>query len=188
MSQYHKQGPQVVLRPQEWTDYHGKIPVLQTDEAAASSTAPRTSTHASDEYHLYGDKPRVSVLMELTDHLGVLHDVLKYFWKYDINVTRIESRPVASSSKWDGKAKFDFYVDFDGSLDEPAVQKLLKDLGPMTQKLLVLDEKSVHWFPRHVSVLLKVWHGKCFFPLSQPSHSYHLVCILFLARRFQSWT
>jgi hypothetical protein len=75
---------------------------------------------------LHGDQPRVSVLMELKDRVGILHDVLKYFWKNDINVSRIESRPVRTG-RW-GKKKFDFYMDFDGSLEDAAVQTLLDDL------------------------------------------------------------
>jgi hypothetical protein len=45
--------------------------------------------------------------MEVSDRVGILHDILKYFWKYDISVSRIESRPVLGQ-------KFDFFVDFDG--------------------------------------------------------------------------
>lgn len=98
-----------------------------------------------------GDGPRMSVLMELTDRVGVLHDVLKYFWKYDVNITRIESRPAKESTE--GKIRFDFFVDFDGHCDDSRVIKLLTDLAPMTDKLLVLDEKEVNWFPRHISEL-----------------------------------
>jgi phenylalanine-4-hydroxylase len=128
-----------------------------------------------DPSELYGENPRVSVLMELTDRVGVLHDVLKYFWKYDVNVSvhrvalflffckflmrcclcsqvsRIESRPVQSHGL--AEPKFDFYMDFDGSLEDPTVQKLMKALGRLTEKLLILDEKDVHWFPRHISEL-----------------------------------
>lgn len=49
-------------------------------------------------------------------------------------------------------------MDFDGSLEQPVVQKLMKDLGPLTDKLLVLDEKDVHWFPRHISELDLIAH------------------------------
>ena len=98
-----------------------------------------------------GDGPRTSVLMELTDRIGMLHDVLKYFWKYDVNITRIESRPHKETS--DSKTRFDFFVDFDGQVGESNVDKLLNALKSMTDKLLVLDEKEVHWFPRHISEL-----------------------------------
>eukprot|EP00429_Kryptoperidinium_foliaceum_P086660 CAMPEP_0176187330 /NCGR_PEP_ID=MMETSP0121_2-20121125/2337_1 /TAXON_ID=160619 /ORGANISM="Kryptoperidinium foliaceum, Strain CCMP 1326" /LENGTH=475 /DNA_ID=CAMNT_0017525857 /DNA_START=209 /DNA_END=1636 /DNA_ORIENTATION=- len=167
MSQYHKEGSHIVIPPQEWTNYHGKIPILKTEGDETNSSSSSSPLDSSSELYprtsegdFYGDKPRVSVLMELTDRVGVLHDVLKYFWKYDLNVTRIESRPVAPSSQWGGdrKPKFDFYMDFDGSLEDPTVRKLFQDLGPLTAKLLVLDEKDVHWFPRHISELDSIAH------------------------------
>lgn len=75
----------------------------------------------------------------------------RYFWKYDINITLIESRP-AQAGRW-GRKRFDFFVDFYGSRSDPTVEKLLSALKPMTGKLLILDEKEVNWFPRHVSEL-----------------------------------
>jgi phenylalanine-4-hydroxylase len=134
------------------------IPIAAAS-AVKTTTTKTTSFVPPQDVAIFGDHPRVSVLMELTDRMGILHDVLKYFWKYDINVTRIESRPVAQPSPWgtrggsSTKPKFDFYMDFDGSLDDLAVQKLLSDLNPLTDKLLLLDEKDVHWFPRHISEL-----------------------------------
>jgi phenylalanine-4-hydroxylase len=99
------------------------------------------------------DRPRTSVLMELTDRVGVLHDVLRYFWKFDVNVCRIESRPARTTNVIGQPRKFDFFVDFEGSLEEPSVRELMASLQTMTSKLLVLDEKQVHWFPRHISEL-----------------------------------
>jgi phenylalanine-4-hydroxylase len=93
--------------------------------------------------------------MELPDRVGALHDVLKYYWKYDVNITRIESRPVTSGSGsgGGGSPKFDFFVDFHGKVGDPNVNALLQSLKQLTDKLLVLDEKEVHWFPRHISEL-----------------------------------
>jgi len=88
-----------------------------------------------------GDTPRTSVLMELTDRMGVLHDILRFFWKHDVNITRIESRPV--QQKQDEAARFDFFVDFDGKRGDDNVEKLLQDLRRNTDKLLILDEKEV---------------------------------------------
>lgn len=56
------------------------------------------------------DTPRTSVLMELTDRVGVLHDVLKFYWKYDVNITRIESRPHKMDPS-SGNVVFDFFLD-----------------------------------------------------------------------------
>lgn len=101
----------------------------------------------------YGETPRTSLLMELTDRVGILHDVLRYFWKYDVNICRIESRPVSAGSTT-GKGKvFDFFVDFEGNPSDDNVSRLLLVLRDMTDRLMVLDEKQVHWFPRHISEL-----------------------------------
>lgn len=46
--------------PQEWTTFKGKVSVLQTENASRSD-------HSYDEALLFGDRPRTSLLMELTD-------------------------------------------------------------------------------------------------------------------------
>ncbi len=77
-----------------------------------------------------------SLLMELPDGVGVLHDVLRFFWKFDVNIRRIESRPSQLGS-------FDFFVDLEGAVGDEGVDALLanlKDYG--VQKLLILDEKE----------------------------------------------
>jgi prephenate dehydratase len=63
------------------------------------SSSPTVLTQVSKE-------PRTSILMELRDTPGALHEILKYFWKYDVNITNIESRP----SKHDGS--FEFFIDY----------------------------------------------------------------------------
>lgn len=119
------------LTAMEWEMFHGKIPVLKPHEEASKKGMPAYA----------GETPRTSVLMELTDRVGVLHDVLRYFWKYDINVSRIESRPVQAGHS--GQKRFDFFVDFDGSRGEEKIENLLDALEPLTDKLLILDEKKV---------------------------------------------
>mmetsp|Transcript_29726 Transcript_29726/g.45584 ORF Transcript_29726/g.45584 Transcript_29726/m.45584 type:complete len:233 (-) Transcript_29726:592-1290(-) len=112
----------------EWTTmFEGKIPVLKQHEQqeddsksaslsalssiqqqdSSSSTSRLSSSSATTNFGGFSNEtPRTSVLMELTDRVGVLHDVLRYFWKYDVNVTRIESRPVQISSS--DQPRFDF--------------------------------------------------------------------------------
>jgi hypothetical protein len=38
---------------------------------------------------------RVSILTEIIDEPGSLHEMLRYFWKYEIDLTHIESRFVS---------------------------------------------------------------------------------------------
>ena len=83
------------------------------------------------------EEPLTSLLMELPDRVGVLHDVLRFFWKYDVNIRRIESRP----SRF---GKFDFFVDVEGGMmgDERLdnLRTSLKDYG--VEKLFTLGEKE----------------------------------------------
>ena len=81
------------------------------------------------------DEPQLtSLLMELPDRVGVLHEVLKFFWKYDLNIRRIESRPSKCGA-------FDFFVDVEGGSERLApLKKSLNEFG--VQKLLTLGEKE----------------------------------------------
>lgn len=91
---------------------------------------------------------RVSILTEIEDKPGALHEILRYFWKYDINLTHIESRPAPKNN-----SGFHIFIDFDGSIGEDRTDKLMKELGKKCTNTLVLDEKEVPWFPRHIGEL-----------------------------------
>lgn len=93
---------------------------------------------------------RVSLLTEISDTPGSLHDLLNYFWKYDINLTRIESRPSKSLSG------FNLFIDFDGKVGDWKTDKLLDVVRSKCKNVMILDEKEVPWFPRHISDLNKV--------------------------------
>lgn len=159
-------------RPVGWTMYKNKIPVLveeldnendndhDDDDSGAGHTKDKQSqkklphglvSRHIDDSLLFDENPRTSILMELTDRVGILHDVLRYFWKYDINITRIESRPMKPGLGED--QRFDFFLDFDGDGNDPNVRNLLRALSPLSNKLLILDSKDVYWFPRHISEL-----------------------------------
>ena len=63
---------------------------------------------------------------------------LSHSWKYDVNITRIESRIKQNRSI------FDFFVDFHGKVGDANIDALLMQLRSMTEnKILVLDEKEV---------------------------------------------
>lgn len=66
-----------------------------------------------------------------------------------MSLTHIESRP----SPKDGK--FRMFLDFYGSVGESDTDRLLEDLRreAACSELLILDQKSVPWFPRHITDL-----------------------------------
>lgn len=95
------------------------------------------------------EQPRISILADITNKPGSLHDILRYFWKYDVNLTRIESRP----SRSDGS--FMMYIDFEGRTGDKMVDNLLEKIRNQCNNVLVLDNKEVPWFPHHASELDK---------------------------------
>jgi phenylalanine-4-hydroxylase len=125
----------------------------------ATTTTSSGSSNSKNTFGLYnGELPRTSLLMELTDRVGILHEILRYFWKHNVNICRIESRPANNNNNNNNNntkdRTFDFFVDLEGDPQtDDNVAKLLRDLHPLVTKLLILDEKKVHWFPRHVSEL-----------------------------------
>lgn len=89
---------------------------------------------------------RVSMLIEIADRPGALHDLLGRFWRRKLDLTHIESRPVQDGS-------FDFYVDCVGNRNDAVIADLLAELEPEVRKLMILDDRTVPWFPRRIHEL-----------------------------------
>ena len=68
-------------------------------------------------------KDRTSIVFELKDRVGALHDMLVPFKKARINMTKIESRP-SKKKVW----SYYFFVDFEGHKEDPRVKQVLKAL------------------------------------------------------------
>ena len=68
-------------------------------------------------------KDKTSLLFSIKDRVGALHDVLYAFKKYNINLTKIESRP-SKRKAW----QYYFFVDCEGHNNSPLFQKALKEL------------------------------------------------------------
>ena len=91
-------------------------------------------------------EPRLSLLINLPDEPAALALALKPFSRHQINLTHIESRPAKNH-------RFDFFVDCEGRSEQPAIQNVLNELKEIGAGLLVLDDRKVPWFPRHISEL-----------------------------------
>ena len=99
--------------------------------------------------HESRDDQRVSLLIELADRPGALQEVLRHFGQHDVNLTHIESRPAHGG-------RFDFYVDCEARRGDLGIEAVIDALAAQACKLLVLDEREVPWFPRHISELGRV--------------------------------
>lgn len=69
------------------------------------------------------DAAKISVSFELPHESGTLYNMLSHFIFNGLSMTKIESRPIPGNN-WE----YRFFVDFIGSLSEPAVQNALQGL------------------------------------------------------------
>jgi chorismate mutase/prephenate dehydratase len=78
-------------------------------------------------------KDKTSIMFSVKDRPGILHDMLNSFKKYEINLTKIESRP-SKKALW----KYYFFIDMEGHIDTPKIKKTIKDLEGRCHFLKIL--------------------------------------------------
>ncbi|MCK5346509.1 MAG: 3-deoxy-D-arabinoheptulosonate-7-phosphate synthase, partial [Candidatus Heimdallarchaeota archaeon] len=76
---------------------------------------------------------KTSLVMATSHTAGSLADALSIFRKYNVNLTKLESRPILGNP-WEEM----FYLDFAGSINDETVQSVLDDLGIFTRFFKVL--------------------------------------------------
>ena len=79
------------------------------------------------------DASKISIRFELPHRSGSLYGILSHFIYNDLNMTKIESRPI-KGRPWE----YCFFVDFEGNLEEPAVKNAIRGLREESQNLKIL--------------------------------------------------
>ncbi len=74
-----------------------------------------------------------SVVVAMRNEPGALHDLLEPFHRFKIDLTRVETRP-SRSGNWN----YVFFIDFNGHLDDDAVQKAIKEVSQRAADLKIL--------------------------------------------------
>ena len=83
---------------------------------------------------IYKEKSgKVSICFEIAHESGSLYNILSLIIFNNLNMTKIESRPI-EGKKWE----YRFFVDFDGKLGDAAVRNALKGIGAEAISLKVL--------------------------------------------------
>lgn len=100
------------------------LSVLETDVQGTGNTT-RFALVATDDPEPSFKRKSLSIRMELReDRPGILLESLAPFKEHGRNMSRIVSRPTGT-----GIGNYVFVIDFEGSLEEPDVQKLLNELN-----------------------------------------------------------
>ena len=76
---------------------------------------------------------KVSVCFEVPHKSGSLYHMLSHFIYNDLNLTKIESRPIPDRS-WE----YRFFVEFEGNLADPAVKNALRGLREEARNMSIL--------------------------------------------------
>ena len=76
---------------------------------------------------------KISICFEVPHESGSLYHLLSHFIYNDLNMSKIESRPIEGRS-WE----YRFFVDFEGNLEEPGVKNALRGLREESRSLKIL--------------------------------------------------
>ncbi|MEO2238523.1 prephenate dehydratase [Dorea sp. YH-dor226] len=79
------------------------------------------------------DAKKISICFEIPHEKCSLYHLLSHFVYNDLNMTKIESRPMEGKS-WE----YRFFIDFDGNLTEPGVKNAIRGLREESRNLRIL--------------------------------------------------
>ena len=79
------------------------------------------------------DADKISISFEVPHESGSLYHLLSHFIYNDLNMTKIESRPVEGRN-WE----YRFFIDFEGNLAEPAGKNAIRGLREESRNLRIL--------------------------------------------------
>ncbi|AHM62112.1 chorismate mutase [Flammeovirgaceae bacterium 311] len=116
-----KEGPETAALCSSVAAKIYKLPVLFDNVEDADYNMTRFLILAKDFINQKGKQDKTTILAKLPDKPGGLVSFLQDFHQRNINLTKIESRPVRgerSFATW-------FYIEFDGHRDDDAVQEIL---------------------------------------------------------------
>lgn len=79
------------------------------------------------------DAKKISICFEVPHHSGSLYHILSHFIYNNLNMTKIESRPIPGQN-WE----YRFFVDFDGNLTDSAVKNALRGIREEATNMKIL--------------------------------------------------
>lgn len=97
---------------------------------------------------------KTSIVMATSHTPGSLVDALHVFRKYNVNMTKLESRPIIGNP-WEEM----FYLDFEGNVKNETIQKVLDELGQYTRFMKVLGSYPSQELARTKLEYQKIIHG-----------------------------
>ena len=92
------------------------------------------------------DANKTSIVLPISHKPGALYDALGAFAKQDINLSKIESRPIIDHEGW----RYLFYMDFDRGLHEDSAREALQALEATSGEPIILGSYVSGHLPEEV--------------------------------------
>ena len=108
------------------------LEVLEDNINDESGNCTRFIIVTNQKVFLKGAK-KISICFEVPHESGSLYHLLSHFIYNDLNMSKIESRPIEGRS-WE----YRFFVDFEGNLEDPGVKNALRGLREESRSLKIL--------------------------------------------------
>ena len=107
--------------------------ILESNIQDIDNNATRFVVLSKEETAPTGNDKTSIIFSIYEDHPGALYNILGIFEKYNINLTKIESRPSKQ-----GLGKYLFFVDFYGHYKDDIIKKIIMDIDDDTYFFKVL--------------------------------------------------
>lgn len=123
---YAHENPEVAAIASDIAAKYYDVPILERGIQDKKDNVTRFLVIGKhDTPRAEGVEYKTSVVLSLNDRPGALCDMIMPFNRYNINLTRIESRP-SRKKAWD----YIFFIDFKGHWEDEATRKVFEDLTP----------------------------------------------------------
>ena len=116
-------------------EYAGKVYGLEVLKKPVNQSATNSTRFIinTNQKIFLKDAKKISICFEVPNESGSLYHMLSHFIYNNLNMTRIESRPLEGRN-WE----YRFFIDFDGNLEDSAVKNALRGLRDEARNMRVL--------------------------------------------------
>ena len=116
-------------------EYAGKVYGLEVLKKPVNQSATNSTRFIiiTNQKIFRQDAKKISICFEVPNESGSLYHMLSHFIYNNLNMTKIESRPIEGRN-WE----YRFFIDFDGNLEDSAVKNALRGLRDEARNMRVL--------------------------------------------------
>jgi len=117
------------------SEYAGKIYGLEVLEKGVNQSSSNSTRFiiVTNQKIFRNDARKVSICFEIPHESGSLYHMLSHFIYNNLNMSKIESRPIEGRN-WE----YRFFIDFDGNLYDSSVKNALRGLRDEAKNMKIL--------------------------------------------------